>query len=70
MATARKTTSKVPTQKAKSVTVVLDTPQEKKNTVRYDNKTKGAAMSTAYVSKTALEILGNPQKIKITIESA
>jgi hypothetical protein len=62
MATARK----------KVVTVVLESPQEKKNTVRYDAADKAAdsAMSTAYISKKALGQIGNPEKIKITIEAA
>jgi Cu/Ag efflux protein CusF len=54
------------------VSVVLDTPQEKKNTVRYDadKAVKDPAMTTAYVSKAALAKIGNPDKIKITIEAA
>lgn len=69
MATARK----APTSKAvTSVSVVLDTPQEKKNTVRYDapKGDKAAAMTTAYVAKSALAKIGNPDRIRITIEAA
>ena len=60
-----------PRAKAKpSVTVVLDTPQAKKQVVRYDNKQDGAALASVYVNKSALEKLGNPASIKITIEAA
>jgi len=67
MATARKTPSKTAV-----VSVILDTPQEKKNTVRYDatGDKKTAAMTTAYISKTALAKLGNPERVKLTIEAA
>jgi hypothetical protein len=65
-------TRKPPAAKTVSVTVVLDNPQEKKNSVRYDapKGDKSAAMTTAYVLKTALAKIGNPEKIKITIEAA
>lgn len=54
------------------VTVILEAPQEKKNSVRYDapKVEKDPAMTTAYVVKTALDKIGNPDKIKITIEAA
>ena len=61
----------MPAPRKKVVTVTLDSPQEKKNTVRFDNKTdKDAAMTTVYVMKSALTQIGNPDKIKITIEAA
>jgi len=69
MAGTRKTASSRST-KATSVSVVLDSPQEKKNTVRFDCADDGAAMRTAYVEKSALSKIGNPEKIKITIEPA
>jgi hypothetical protein len=74
MAPAKSTskTRSTPASKTTSVSVVLDTPQEKKNSVRFDaaKADKDAAMTTAYVLKTALAKIGNPDKIKITIEAA
>jgi len=65
-------TRKPAAAKATQVSVVLATPQEKKNTVRYDadKADKTPAMTTAYVMKSALEKIGNPERIKITIEAA
>lgn len=54
----------------KSVTVTLGDADEKKHTVRFNNDEDGAAMSSAYVRKDALKKLGNPDKIKVTIEAA
>lgn len=55
----------------KLVTVVMIDPQEKKHVTRYDAADEDdPAMSTAYISKSALDELGNPESIKITIEAA
>jgi hypothetical protein len=54
----------------KSVQVTLGSPQEKKSVVRYDSPEEDGALSTVYVRKEALKGLGNPDKIKITIEPA
>lgn len=56
--------------KGKSVTVVLSDPQEKKTVTRFDNDTDGAALKSVYVDHAALKTLGNPSKVKITIEAA
>ena len=66
MATARSTKAA-----PKSVAVVLDSPQEKKNSVRFDadKADKAPAITTVYVMKTALAKIGNPEKIRITIEA-
>jgi hypothetical protein len=57
----------------KSVTkfeVVLTDPKPKKAVTRYDNKQEGMALSNVYVSNEALASLGDPVKIKVTIEAA
>lgn len=52
------------------VTVVLGQPQEKKHVVRFDATDDDAAMSSSYITKAAIKELGNPKKVKITIEAA
>jgi hypothetical protein len=54
----------------KKVTVVLGDKAEKKNVVRFNCDDDDAVMTTAYISKAALAALGNPDKIKITVEAA
>jgi hypothetical protein len=55
----------------KKIQIVLGDKAEKKNVVRYNYEGEGkAAMLSAYVSKDALETLGNPDKIVVTIEAA
>jgi len=59
--------------KTKQITVELGNPQEKKYVTRYDFEERDdsdAAMSSAYISKEALKELGNPERVKITIEAA
>lgn len=53
------------------VSVILSAPVEKKHSVRYDaaNGDENPAMTSAYISKDALAQLGNPPKIKVTIEA-
>ncbi len=53
-----------------SVQVELGNPQEKKHSTRFDALSDDAALSSAYVTKAALNELGNPGKIRITIEAA
>jgi hypothetical protein len=40
-----------------------------KNSVRYANKTEGAATSSIYLNKGAYEALGSPTEITITVEA-
>jgi len=56
--------------KPKSVSVVLDTPQPKKSVTRFDNTDEGSALGNVYVRNAALAQIGNPDKIKVTIEAA
>lgn len=56
--------------KPKAVTVTLSDPQEKKLVTRFNSSDDDAALSSVYVSKAALKTLGNPSKIKVTIEAA
>jgi hypothetical protein len=55
---------------AKKVTVELGEPQAKKHVVRFDAEAEDAAISNLYVTKVAMEKLGNPEAIKVTIEAA
>jgi len=60
----------MPAPKKTTVTVELGNPQAKKHVVRYDATEDDAAMTSAYVSKSAVTQLGNPETIKITVEAA
>jgi len=55
---------------AKKVTVVFDTPSEKKHVVRFDSSETDPAIQNVYVSKAALKKLGDPDSITITIEAS
>lgn len=50
--------------------VLLSDPKPKKHSTRFDAADPDAAIGNAYVTKVALQALGNPSKIKITIEAA
>lgn len=54
----------------KKLIFVMGSPEDKKHSKRYNAVEDTAAMSTAYVLKTALAEIGNPAKIKVTIEAA
>lgn len=56
--------------KITKVTTTLAKPSEKKHVVRYDSSDDDAALSSVYVSNAAIASLGNPKKIKVTIEAA
>lgn len=58
------------TKKAGTIVVKLPTRTEKKHSVRFDTDLEGEPVSTIYVRKSALEKIGNPDKIKVTIEAA
>jgi hypothetical protein len=55
---------------SKSVSATLDTATPKKSVVRFDGSDNEDVLTTLYVSKTAIEKLGNPDGIKVTIEAA
>lgn len=55
---------------AKKLVTVLESPQAKKHVVRYDSDDADAAHDNIYVKKVALDKIGNPDKIKVTIEAA
>lgn len=50
----------------KSVTVVLDQKDEKKHSVKYSNE----AGRSYYLPNDEAATLGNPDKVKITVEAA
>jgi hypothetical protein len=56
-------------QKKVTVAVELKNPQPKKSVVRFDSTEEGAAITNAYISNEAVEKLGNPSAIRITIEA-
>lgn len=51
-----------------SVIVELGSPDPKKKVVKYTSDSE--VLSSAYVGKEALDELGNPDKLKVTIEAA
>lgn len=56
---------------AKSLITWLEVPQEKKNVIRFDApKGNEKPLRTVYVDKEGLKELGNPARIKVTIEAA
>jgi len=58
-------------QKKKTLTFTLNNRQDKKHSVRFDeNEDEGLPMSSAYVRTDALTKIGNPDKLKVTIEAA
>ena len=58
-------------KKAKgTVQVVLENPQPKKAVTRYDATDENAALANAYITHAALASLGNPERVRITIEAA
>jgi len=52
----------------KKVIVTFPTRTDKKSVVRFDSDDE--AVSNVYISKDALKEIGDPQKIKVTIEAA
>jgi hypothetical protein len=58
------------TRKAKFVTTTLANPQPKKHSVRFDAERTDDWLTSIYVGNEAMEQLGNPPKIKVTIEAA
>ena len=55
--------------KSKSLVVTMDTPQRKKNVTRFDSPETKPAMNNAYINNEALASIGNPERIKVTIEA-
>jgi hypothetical protein len=55
---------------ADKLTAVFDLEKETKNTMRFSEDPEAAPiMNTAYIQKWALKQLGNPEKVRITIEA-
>ena len=52
----------------KSIAVEMDLHSEHKKVRRFTNGSDKAAMSSAYVTKAALTQLGDPGRVRITIE--
>jgi hypothetical protein len=55
---------------AKSVTVTLSERDDKKGSVRFIGSDNDDLLSNIYIPKTAMDKLGDPQKVKITITAA
>ncbi len=60
------------TGKAKSKSIVVEFVQERttKNTVVYKEPADPPLIGSLYVQKPTAEELGNPEKIKVTVEAA
>lgn len=54
----------------KTIVAMLDTPQPKKHVTRYDASDAQQALDSLYVNTAALSKIGDPAKIKVTIEAA
>jgi hypothetical protein len=54
----------------KSVSCILEDPKAKNKVTRYDSTDDEAALGNAYISNDALKKIGNPKKVKVTIEAA
>lgn len=52
---------------AKPVEVTLNKERETKRTIRFNSEDEAAAITTLYVAKSAVEELGNPDTIKVSI---
>lgn len=57
-------------KKAKSVEVEFDIRSDKKHVVRFDSSDENAAVTSIYISKVAMQTLGDPQSLTVTIEAA
>ena len=55
---------------SKKLEIVLSKGKETKRTWRYESEDGTEAVDTVYVQKMGLKELGNPDKIKLTIEPA
>jgi hypothetical protein len=54
----------------RSIIVELGTPQPKKHVTRYDSVEESDDVNSIYVAKSAIEAIGSPDKIRVTIEAA
>lgn len=54
----------------KSITVTMTDPKVKTRVTRYDGPEDNEVMANAYLDKRGLKKLGDPAKVKITIEAA
>jgi len=52
------------------IVIIFDERQDKKHSVRFDCTDEGAPVKSIYVKKSVVTEMGNPSKIKITIEKA
>jgi len=57
-------------QAKKKLTFVLDNRADKKHSVKFEeNEDEGLPMSSAYVRNESCAQIGNPAKLKVTIEA-
>ena len=52
------------------IKVVFTEKEDKKHSVRFNCKDANPAVSSIYVSRVALQQLGNPDKIEVVIKAA
>jgi hypothetical protein len=55
---------------AAKLTVVLDQRDDKKNSVKFSTEADSDAGNNHYIPNAGVEKLGNPKKVKVTIEAA
>lgn len=68
MATTRKPAAKQVANN--TIEVILDTQDIKGKSIKFLTSQDGVAFNNLYVQKTALAKIGNPSKLKVTIEPA
>jgi hypothetical protein len=54
----------------KSIVVVLDVRNNKEKSVRFETEDGQAFVTNVYVKNAGVEQLGDPQKVKVTVEAA
>jgi len=55
---------------AKKIVVTLEVRNDKEKSVRFETENGQAHVTNVYVKNAGVEQLGDPQKVKVTIEAA
>ena len=59
-----------PAATAEALVVELDYEKDTKRTQRFESPDEDAAVGQLYITKEGLEKLGNPRRVRVTIEAA
>ena len=54
----------------KKLEIVFDDREPKKHSVRFNCKKENTPVSSVYITNAGISVLGDPSKIKVTIEAA